>query len=227
MSGSPTTWPKIVLGSRSPQRKSLLELIVPASSIVVRPPTSHAEPGFEDVHDWPGIEHRLQEIVRFKIDDVLRQCATVQGESHDIVLCADTVIVAQDHRDALAVLGQPPDDDTWRETVRGWFLRYYRGQTHWAATAICVASSDRSGNCHECIVKTAVTFDAFDEALLDWYLSTEESRGKAGGYALQGAAAVFVNRIEGSPSNVIGLPLRETLELLHQAGWRREPISRT
>jgi len=53
------------------------------------------------------------------------------------------------------------------------------------------------------------------EPLLDWYLSTGESRGKAGGYAIQGAASVFVTQVSGSLSNVIGLPLELTRQLLN------------
>ena len=52
------------------------------------------------------------------------------------------------------------------------------------------------------------------DTLLDWYLTTGESRGKAGGYAIQGAASVFVTQVEGSLSNVVGLPLEETLAML-------------
>ena len=61
-------------------------------------------------------------------------------------------------------------------------------------------------------MKTAVTFRPIAPAEIDWYLSTEESLGKAGGYALQGLASLFVTRIEGSLSNVVGLPL--------EAVWR-------
>ncbi len=219
---SPRT--RIVLGSRSPQRLAMLKLIVADGDIVVLPPTSHSEPGFEDVHDWSGIERRLQEIVTLKLDDVRQQHAsTASGD--DLLLCADTVIVGSDECGRLAVLGQPPENDAWRETVRDWFLRYYRGNTHWATTAICVSSP--AGLRLTCIVRTAVTFSTFDDALLNWYLTTGESQGKAGGYALQGAAAIFVNNIEGSPSNVIGLPLCETRELLIAAGWNGDVVSRT
>jgi septum formation protein len=81
-----------------------------------------------------------------------------------------------------------------------------------ALTAVCLRTPD--GTQHEIVARSEVTFRAADEAWLDWYLATGESRGKAGGYGLQGAADVFVERIVGSPSNVVGLPLRETAELL-------------
>jgi septum formation protein len=55
------------------------------------------------------------------------------------------------------------------------------------------------------------------EPWLDWYIATGEPQGKAGGYAVQGAGSVFVTKIEGSYSNVVGLPLEETLALLREA----------
>ena len=67
-------------------------------------------------------------------------------------------------------------------------------------------------------MRSEVTFAADGGPFLDWYLSTGEPRGKAGGYALQGAGGLFVERVDGSPSNVVGLPLRETWELLREAG---------
>jgi septum formation protein len=63
-----------------------------------------------------------------------------------------------------------------------------------------------------------VTFGADGQPFLEWYLATGEPRGKAGGYALQGAGSLFVERVNGSPSNVVGLPLRETWEVLREAG---------
>jgi septum formation protein len=150
---------------------------------------------------------------------VLQQCADCGSPPSDVVLCADTVIVVQDDAGRLEVLGQPPERDDWADVVADWFRRYYRGRTHWAVTAVNVVRLDRAEEQRETIVKTAVTFDEFDDALLEWYLSTGESRGKAGGYALQGGASIFVTRIDGSPSNVVGLPIGETRELLLACGW--------
>ena len=67
--------------------------------------------------------------------------------------------------------------------------------------------------------ETQVTFydQEYIRARLDWYLSTQESRGKAGGYAIQGAGSIFVNRIEGSLSNVVGLPLETVFEMLNHS----------
>ena len=115
-----------------------------------------------------------------------------------------------------AVLGQPPEDDSWPDVVRSWFRDFYLGKTHTALTAVCLRTSD--GQIHERVARSEVTFRRDAAGWLDWYIATGEPRGKAGGYGLQGAADVFVERIEGSPSNVVGLPLRETAELLKMCG---------
>jgi septum formation protein len=109
-------------------------------------------------------------------------------------------------------LGQPPEDSTWPEVVRRWFLDYYSGQTHEVATAFRVVKAGMPRV--EQIVRTAVTFHGDVTRQLDWYLATGEPRGKAGGYAVQGAGGIFIARIDGSLSNVVGLPLRELVDVL-------------
>jgi len=181
---------------------------MPRAQIEVRAPSYPDEAGFDGLTTAAEIEQRLLQIARDKNADVASQFP----DSPAAILTADTTIVGRDAAGRLAVLGQPPDDETWPDVVRAWFEIYFLGKTHAALTAVCLRSPD--GRRHEVVARSEVTFRDADEALLDWYLSTGESRGKAGGYALQGAADVFVERIVGSPSNVIGLPLRETAELL-------------
>jgi septum formation protein len=202
----------LILGSRSPRRLELLSLLVPRDQIEVRAPKSPDEAGFEGLATESEIEHRLQQIARDKSADVAAQFSN----DSPAILTADTTIVGWDADGRLAVLGQPPDDDTWPDVVREWFHTYYLGRTHVALTAVCLRTPD--GHLHEAVARSEVTFRSADEATLDWYLATGESRGKAGGYGLQGAADVFVERIVGSPSNIVGLPLRETAELLRN--WR-------
>ena len=220
MRSCPTT---IVLGSRSPRRRELLQLLIPVDSIRVLPPTSRQECGFDGLDDWPSIESRLVNIARTKCDGVLSQLQAKSANGIDnqfaAVLTADTIIVVTEENGRLRVLGQPPEDDSWRDVVRDWFHRYYLGQTHTAATAICVATP--AGRRVEHVVTSRVTFhpvDAQTESRIDWYLATGESQGKAGGYALQGAGGVFVSAVEGSVNNVVGLPLRELLSAMNELG---------
>jgi nucleoside triphosphate pyrophosphatase len=221
---------RIILGSRSPRRLELLRLIVPPERIAVVPPASADEPDFEDARDWPAIERRLVEIARLKCDDVRRQ---VGGDGFAAIVTADTVIVATDADGHPIVLGQPPENvveaasfrtdagsvghvDDWERVVAEWFEDYLLGKDHVAASAVCVESANRQQR--ECVVKTRVRFDASAKRWLDWYLGTGEPRGKAGGYAIQGAGGIFVSEVEGSLSNVVGLPVREVLEMLEELG---------
>jgi septum formation protein len=204
----PSVASQLILGSRSPRRLELLSLLIPRERIEVRTPSHPDEAGFAGLTTHAAIEQRLLEIARDKNGDVASQLPN----SPHAILTADTTIVGTDDTGRLAVLGQPPEDASWPDVVRGWFRTYYLGRTHVALTAVCLRTPD--GCRHEVVAHSGVTFLDADDAWLDWYIATGESRGKAGGYALQGAADVFVERIEGSPSNVVGLPLRETAELL-------------
>jgi septum formation protein len=211
---------RFVLGSRSPRRLELLSQIVPRGLIDVLPPTNTEEAGFENLHGWPAIENRLREIARHKCDDVLKQWQTRTSgpvfAPNSAIIAADTIVVVRDAGERLLVLGQPPADDTWADTVCKWFRDYYAGRTHWAVSAVCVALP--SGKVAERVVRSEVTFVPDVESRLEWYIATEEPRGKAGGYALQGAGSIFISRVEGSLSNVVGLPLAELMEMLDELG---------
>ena len=207
---------QLILGSRSPRRRELLELLVSPESIDVRPPSSSDELGFAGLSSWLDIAQRLQQIAREKNEDVLAQLSP--SNDSQLVLTADTTIVATDADGCYRVLGQPPDDDSWREVVRRWFRDFYAGRSHIAATSVCL-TDPRTGRRLERIVQSQVWFRDDVEPLLDWYLATGEPLGKAGGYALQGLASVFVTRVEGSITNVVGLPLEALVELLPQLGW--------
>jgi septum formation protein len=207
-----------VLASRSPRRRELLSRIVPDQLIRVVPPRSAQEAGFDDCRDRAAIENRLLEIARAKARDVLEQVRERGGTGeppHDrsewTVIAADTIIVATDAAGALQVLGQPPAG-AWRETVRRWFLDCYAGRTHSALSGLRVECAD--GRSTERVVETEVRFVENAGDRLEWYLDTGEPQGKAGGYALQGAGSIFIAGVQGSLSNVIGLPLEALIDAL-------------
>ncbi|MGD9856297.1 MAG: nucleoside triphosphate pyrophosphatase [Planctomycetaceae bacterium] len=204
---------RIVLGSRSPRRYELLSFIVGKDHIIVCPPQDATEAGFDGLRTLAELSGRLTAIARAKNVDVTKQLVDVGSfPAVAAVLTADTVIVARGERGDPVVLGQPPDDDTWRDVVREWFERFLLGWPHAALTAVCVTTPD--GRRQEQVVRTDVRFRAAAREWLEWYLDTGEPRGKAGGYALHGAGSLFVESINGSPSNVVGLPLRESAEML-------------
>ena len=204
----------IVLGSRSPRRRELLSTLVPTERLRVVPPRSADEPSFEGADTWPKIEQRLRSIAKAKCGDVLEYISRPDSAGREevaAVIAADTVIVVAAPDGRPIVLGQPPERDDWADVVKRWFREFYIGKRHTAATGLCVEAP--GGRRVERIVTTEVTFRADGERWLDWYVGTGEPIGKAGGYALQEAGSVFVERIDGSPSNIVGLPLEAVLEI--------------
>ena len=184
--------------------------------IEVVPPPKAEEPGFAHLHEWPQIERQLRRVARLKCDAVLAAIDKRGDARGTVVVTADTIIVASADDGRLVVLGQPPEDQCWPAVVRDWFHRYLFGKTHTAATGLCVAEG--GGRRIERVVQSLVTFQTADDRLLDWYIATGEPLGKAGGYALQDAGSIFVERVEGSISNVVGLPLKELLEAFDELG---------
>ena len=121
------------------------------------------------------------------------------------VLAADTVVVAGGR-----ILGKPADGDHARE-----MLTLLSGTTHLVHTAVVVRVAD--AEVAE-VVTTRVRFVDLSGAEIAWYLGTGEADGKAGAYAIQGRASRFVDRIEGSWSNVVGLPVATVYRMLAGAG---------
>lgn len=124
-----------------------------------------------------------------------------------VVLAADTVVTLGGE-----IFGKPENQADFRR-----MMGRLSGATHEVITAVAVRSSSAT---LEAQVSTRVTMRALTAAELDWYWASGEPTDKAGGYALQGIAGAFVTRVDGSHSNVIGLPLVETISLLEQAGVR-------
>jgi septum formation protein len=129
----------------------------------------------------------------------------VASEATAIVIGADTTVDLNGD-----ILGQPIDDDDARR-----MLQLLGGTTHRVHTAVSVVSS--RGEQVE-VVSSDVTFMPISSQMLDWYIGTGESAGKAGSYAIQGHGSALVAMASGSMSNIIGLPLEETANLLALAG---------
>jgi septum formation protein len=135
------------------------------------------------------------------------KAVAVQGE---LVIAADTTVDLDG-----ALLGKPINDSEARA-----LLRRLSGRTHQVHTGVCVYRwPDESGSIvRTATVSTDVTFADLPNAWIDWYVSTGEPFDKAGGYGMQGSAALFVAGISGSPSNVIGLPLDVLARLVAETG---------
>jgi septum formation protein len=185
--------PPIVLASASPRRRELLTRagvrfeVVP-SSVEERP------------HAGEAPRELALRLAREKVLDVARR---FPASPRRTVLGADTIVVLED-----SVLGKPVDR---QEALT--MLRRLAGHTHRVLTAVAVVETDRLEPRTLCVESTVVMRSASD-AELRAYVATGESLDKAGAYAAQGEGRRFVERIDGSESNVIGLPIEETLALL-------------
>ncbi len=216
------TQDRIVLGSRSPQRRELLGSMVGAKSLKLLPPLSSAEADFHDVHDDAGFERRLMEIVIGKYDDVRQQTMAWKQDSDateslsPYIVVADTIVIATNSQQRKRVLGQP-DPDNWQSEVRDWLRHWLAGRTHEVWTGAIVSKGDQQ---RTFIVKSSVTFCPMSDVMIEWYISTSESLGKAGGYAIQAHAAAFVTQFSGSLTTIIGLPLLEVVGALQELGWK-------
>ncbi len=181
---------RLVLASQSPRRRELLgQLGIP---LEVRP--AHAD---ESVAPGEAPRDYVLRVARDK-------ARTVPG---DLVLGADTAVVLGDE-----VLGKPTGAADARR-----MLRALSGTTHDVLTAVVVRRPAIRLELHA-VVATKVRFASLGDAEVDWYVGTGEPLDKAGAYAIQGAGGAFVLGVEGSVSNVVGLPLAETAALLRRAG---------
>jgi septum formation protein len=129
--------------------------------------------------------------------------AVIQGD--ELALGADTTVVING-----AIIGKPADAEE-----AGRRLRALSGQWHEVLTGVTLARADRIVSA---VSSTRVKFAELSDAEIEWYVSTGEPMDKAGAYAIQGHASLFVESIEGSYSNVVGLPMRLTYQLAREIG---------
>ena len=188
---------KLVLGSGSPRRLELLAQLGLTPDAVRAP----------DIDENPAEAEKPRDYVRRM---ALEKAQASVCAVDEVVLCADTT-VAMGRR----ILGKPADAAEAEA-----FLRLMSGRRHRVITAISVRAGD------EIRVKdvlTQVKMKSLSAAEIAGYIATEDWRGKAGGYAIQGPAGSFIPWISGSYPAVMGLPLAETAALLQAAGikvWR-------
>lgn len=192
---APSDFP-LILASASPRRAALLAQagIVPQRIIAA------------DVDETP-VKAELPRVYALRLAcEKARRVALRDGAG--FVLAADTVVAAG--RRILPKAETPAAVETC--------LALLSGRRHQVITAVVLIAPD--GRLHSRVVLTRVTFKRFSAGETAEYVASGEGLGKAGGYAIQGRAESFVRTINGSYSNVVGLPLYETLALLHGAGWR-------
>jgi septum formation protein len=188
---------QVVLASASPRRRELLAALGLEFTVVAA-----------DVDEsWLPEEGPVQYVARVAHDKAMAAVGKLGlgATGQVVVLAADTTVDVDGE-----VLAKPSDDEDARR-----MLKLISGRTHQVHTAIV---GWRLSGVVTKTVSTDVTFVELDQSTIDWYLSTGEHRDKAGAYGMQGAAGALVGRIDGSPTNVIGLPLPETVAVLHACG---------
>jgi septum formation protein len=190
----PCGTPLFILASKSPRRRYLLEQAGLCFAVI---PSSVDESAFP-----PSVsDDYVRSLAEAKADDIAAR------HPSEWVLGADTIVRIGD-----AILGKPRS----REEARG-MLGRLSGQTHQVLTGYAICCRDRGRNFSETVI-TDVTFKELTAAEIEWYIHTREPFDKAGAYAIQGLGTFLVRRINGSYTNVVGLPVCEVIEFFIREG---------
>jgi len=185
----------LYLASKSPRRRELLGRLGVEFNLIDLDIPEVRQPG-ETPKDY---------VVRVAREKAMAGLQRLEAGGGALVLGSDTEVVLDDE-----VFGKPADAADAMA-----MLKRLSGRTHQVISAVSLVGA--SGEWRDCSF-TSVTFGELTDAVIERYVATGEAFGKAGAYGIQGAAEVFVSRLEGSYSGVMGLPLYETDKLLRQAG---------
>lgn len=195
----------VYLASASPRRQQLLQQIHVEFRLLLPDATEDAE-ALELHRAGESAQAYVQRVTGLKLSAARRRLAA-RGLPPAPILCADTTVVLQRR-----VLGKPADAAEARA-----MLRALSGRTHRVLTAVAVQGGRRM---HAALSVSHVRFAAMPDDAIAAYVAGGEPFGKAGAYAIQGAVAAWIARIDGSHSGIMGLPLYETATLLRRAGLR-------
>ena len=193
----------VYLASQSPRRRELLDQLGVRHVPLLAGPEEDAE-SLEATRAGEPPAVYVERVTRAKLRAAQRRLV-VRGLPPAPVLCADTTVAL-----GRRILGKPADAADALAT-----LRRLSGRTHRVWTAVALASGRRV---HFALQVSSVRFAVAPEAEIAHYVAGGEPFGKAGAYAIQSGAARWVERIVGSHSGIMGLPLYETAVLLRQAG---------
>jgi septum formation protein len=195
----------IYLASQSPRRRELLTQIGVAHELLLPTPDEDAE-SLEVVLVGEAPDAYVQRVTALKLIAARARLKRAGGQNRPI-LCADTTVAMGE-----TILGKP---ESAEDALR--MLRALSGQTHRVFTAIAIGLGDKTA---QACCESRVTFAELTEDDLAGYVASGEPMGKAGAYGVQGRAAAFIARIEGSYSGIMGLPLFETAQLLRVVGFK-------
>lgn len=193
--------PKLVLASSSPRRLMLL------SQVGIDPDA--LRPANIDETPRRGEMPRalVARLARAKAETARDQIANDRDIADAYILAADTVVAV-----GRRILIKP---EYMEEATAS--LRLLSGRSHRVLTALCLITANEKVRTK--LVDTRVRFKHLSRAEIEAYVASREWRGKAGGYAIQGLAGCFVQKLTGSYTNVVGLPLAETVTMLMSEGF--------
>ncbi len=197
----------VYLASQSPRRRQLLEQLGIQYELLLADASEDAE-ALELVLENEAPAAYVKRVTGLKLDAALARLARRELPLAPVLCCDTTVALGR------TIYGKP---DTALDAER--MLSELAGKTHRVLTAVAVQhGAQRLG----ALSISRVTFDGMTRDAISAYVSTGESMGKAGAYGVQGRAAMYITRINGSYSGIMGLPLWETASLLQAAGLKIE-----
>lgn len=202
---SPPSLKHLYLASQSPRRLELLRQVgLEPTVLPLRTASGRADVDETPLPDEPALDYVLR-LARGKAEaGVLAQAGRRLPPWP--ILAADTTVTLDGH-----ILGKPVDG-----AEAAAMLRRYSGRAHTVLTGVAAVYR---GNARVVHSESVVTFKPLSEAEIAAYLASREAFDKAGGYGIQGRAALFIEHLSGSYSGVMGLPLYETSELLKTVGF--------
>ena len=195
----------VYLASQSPRRRQLLEQLGVCYELLLPDANEDAE-ALEVVLKNEAPAAYVKRVTRLKLSAALMRLKQRQLKDGPI-LCSDTTVAL-----GRTIYGKPKDAD---DAAR--MLGELSGQTHRVLTSVALHSEQQL---YEGFSSSRVSFESMTAQQISAYVSTGEPMGKAGSYAVQGRAAAYISRINGSYSGIMGLPLCETSSLLRRAGLK-------
>lgn len=187
---------QLILASSSPRRLELLQQLGITPSSVIP----------SNIDETPRPKERPADYAARMAQEKMQACRDIQSQG--LILAADTVVAA----------GSRILDKTDKEEEARKILEILSGRRHRVYGAICLGLED--GRTFARTIQTTVQFKRLSQDDIDSYCASHEWQGKAGAYAIQGLASAYIKYIAGSYSNVVGLSLYDTAQMLKSAGYQ-------
>ena len=189
----------IILASSSPRRQEILKLLNIPYQVKV---SNYDESYPSDIS--------LEQVPEFLANRKVEAVARTYPAGHEIpwILGADTMVLLEGK-----LYGKPADNE---EAIR--FMQAFQGKTHEVITGLALFNGDVMFATSRTVI-TKVTFAPMSQEEIEWYVETGDWHGVAGGYRIQGLASCFIQKIEGTNSNVVGLPIFELYDMLKEQNY--------